>query len=82
MVAQEQDFGKIKTPSTKTIYRFWWMVFNAKNLRKNKKKFFDFPIISTNNKYLSKVKKSLKKSKIKKYKIILEPVKKILHQQY
>ena len=31
---------------------------------------YDFPIISTNLKYLKDVKKTLKKSKIKKYKII------------
>ena len=37
---------------------------------------YDFPIISTNLKYLKDVKKTLKKSKIKKYKIILEPAKK------
>ena len=37
---------------------------------------YEFPIISTNLKYLKDVKKTLKKSKIKKYKIILEPAKK------
>ena len=37
---------------------------------------YDFPIISTNLKYLKDIKKTLKKSKIKKYKIILEPAKK------
>ena len=39
-------------------------------------KHFDFPIISTNKKYLKEVKKNLKKSKIKKYIIVLEPEKK------
>ena len=47
-----------------------------KTLERVKNKIFDYPIISTNNKYLSDVKKSLKKLKIKKYKIILEPDKK------
>ena len=47
-----------------------------KTLERVKHKVFDYPIISTNKKYLSHVKKSLKKSKIKKYKIILEPAKK------
>ena len=47
-----------------------------KTLERVKNPVFDYPIISTNKKYLSKVKKSLKKSKIKKYKIILEPTKK------
>tara|TARA_B110000438_G_scaffold302698_1_gene361230 strand:+ start:1513 stop:2739 length:1227 start_codon:yes stop_codon:yes gene_type:complete len=37
---------------------------------------FDYPIISTNLKYLITVKKYLKKMNFKKYKIILEPVKK------
>ena len=37
---------------------------------------FDYPIISTNFKYLKKVRSYLKKFKFKKYKIILEPVKK------
>ena len=47
-----------------------------KTLERVKHKIFDYPIISTNKKYLLHVKKSLKKSKIKKYKIILEPAKK------
>ena len=47
-----------------------------KTLERIKNSVFDYPIISTNNKYLSKVKKSLKKSKIRKYKIVLEPTKK------
>ena len=47
-----------------------------KTLERVKNKVFDYPIISTNKKYLLHVKKSLKKSKIKKYKIILEPAKK------
>ena len=36
---------------------------------------FDYPIISTNTKYLKLVKSFLKKFKIKKYKIVLEPSK-------
>ena len=40
------------------------------------------PIISTNIKYLSLVKTNLKKHKIKKYEIVLEPQKKILHQLF
>ena len=47
-----------------------------KTLERVKHKIFDYPIISTNKKYLLHVKKSLKKTKIKKYKIILEPAKK------
>jgi len=37
---------------------------------------FDYPIVSTNSKYLNKVKYYLKKSKVQKYKIVLEPAKK------
>ncbi len=41
-----------------------------------KNPFFDYPIISTNLKYLRNVRKFLKKNNIKKYKIVLEPAKK------
>ena len=47
-----------------------------KTLERIKKPVFDYPIISTNLKYLKDVRKSLKKNKVKKYKIILEPAKK------
>ncbi len=47
-----------------------------KTLERVKNSIFDYPIISTNNKYLSLVKKSLKRAKIKKYKVVLEPIKK------
>ena len=47
-----------------------------KTLERIKNPIFDHPIISTNNKYLSQVRKSLKNSKIKKFKILLEPAKK------
>ena len=47
-----------------------------KTLERIKKPIFDYPIISTNLKYLKDVRKSLKKSKVKKYKIVLEPAKK------
>jgi len=47
-----------------------------KTLERIKNPIFDHPIISTNNKYLSQVRKSLKNAKIKKYKIVLEPAKK------
>ena len=52
-----------------------WTLIN-KTFERVKSKVFDYPIISTNSKYLRDVKKALKKSKIKKYKIILEPAKK------
>jgi len=52
-----------------------WSLFQ-KTLERTKKSVFDYPIISTNLKYLKYVRKSLKKNKIKKYKIVLEPAKK------
>ena len=47
----------------------------GKTLERTKASIFDAPIISTNKKYLKEVKKHLKKNKIKKYKIVLEPAK-------
>ncbi len=51
-----------------------WTLF-GKTLERVKASIFDSPIISTNLKYLKQVKKHLKKHKIKKFKIVLEPVK-------
>ena len=47
-----------------------------KTLLRIKSPIFDYPIISTNLSYLKLVHKYLQKSKIRKYKIILEPFKK------
>jgi mannose-1-phosphate guanylyltransferase/mannose-6-phosphate isomerase len=47
----------------------------GKTLDRVKSSTFDTPIISTNLKYLKEVKKHLKKHKISKYKIVLEPTK-------
>ena len=52
-----------------------WNLFE-KSLIRCKSSIFDYPIISTNLKYLKLIKKFLKKYKINKYKIILEPSKK------
>ena len=52
-----------------------WSLFE-KTLSRVKGKIFDYPIISTNLNYLNQVKFYLKKLKIKKYKIVLEPSKK------
>ena len=46
-----------------------------KTLERIKGSTFDYPIISTNAKYLKLVKNCLKKFKVKKYKIVLEPSK-------
>ena len=55
------DFGK------------WTLL--GKTLERTKASIYDAPIISTNRKYLKQVKQHLKKNKIKKYKIVLEPAK-------
>ena len=52
-----------------------WTLIN-KTFERIKNNIYDYPIISTNAKYIKEVKKALKKSKIKKFKIILEPAKK------
>ncbi len=52
-----------------------WTLF-GKTLERINNSLFDYPIISTNIKYLKEIKKNLKKYRIKKYKIILEPTKK------
>ena len=46
-----------------------------KTLKRVKGPLFDYPIISTNTKYLKLVKTYLKKFKVKNYKIVLEPSK-------
>ena len=52
-----------------------WTLF-GRTLERVKRPLFDIPIISTNYKYLKEIKRNLKKHKVKKYKIILEPAKK------
>jgi len=52
----------------------WTLI--QKTLERIKSSIFDYPIISTNSKYLKQVRFELKKNKVKKYKIILEPSKK------
>ena len=47
----------------------------GKTLERTKNQIFDAPLISTNFKYLKEIKKHLKRHKIRKYKIILEPAK-------
>jgi len=52
-----------------------WTLF-GKTLERIKSPFFDYPIISTNLKYLKYIKKNLKNKGITKYRIVLEPAKK------
>jgi mannose-1-phosphate guanylyltransferase/mannose-6-phosphate isomerase len=47
----------------------------GKTLERTKASIYDPPIISTNKKYLRKVKQHLRKNKISKYKIVVEPAK-------
>ena len=47
----------------------------GKTLERVKASIYDTPIISTNSKYLKQIKQHLKKHKIRKFKIVLEPVK-------
>ena len=47
----------------------------GKTLERTKASIYDAPIISTNKKYLSKIKQHLRKNKINKYKIVVEPAK-------
>ena len=66
---------KSKNNQAKQFINFGgWNLFE-KTLDRIKGKTFDYPIISTNSKYLKQVKYFLKKLKIKKYNIVLEPAK-------
>ena len=65
-----------KNNQAKQFINFGDETLIEKTLKRIKKPIFDYPILSTNLKYLNNVKKYLKKLKIKKYKIILEPTKK------
>ena len=53
-----------------------WTLFGKTLERIKNNTLFDYPIISTNSKYIKDIKIHLKKHNIKKYKIILEPEKK------
>ena len=64
-----------KYPSKQFIDFEGWTLF-GKTLDRIKNPIFDSPIISTNKNYRDLVSKALKKRKIAKYKIILEPSKK------
>jgi len=65
--------SKINLPKQFIDFGGWNLL--GKTLQRIKGSMFDYPIISTNKKYLKEIKKNLKKHKIKKYKIILEPSK-------
>ena len=58
-----------------------WTLFDQ-TLKRIKSSLFDYPIISTNRSYEKKIINILKKNNFKKYKIVLDQKKKILHRQY
>ena len=65
-----------KNQQAKQFIDFGGWTLISKTLDRIKNPIFDYPIISTNQKYLKDVRKYLKKNKIKKYRIVLEPKKK------
>ena len=67
---------KSKNNIAKQFIDFGGWTLLQKTLQRIKSPIFDYPIISTNLSYLKLVHKYLQKSKIKKYKIVLEPFKK------
>ena len=69
-------WSNLKQHQAKQFIDFGGWTLLGKTLERIKGSLFDTPIISTNLKYLKEIKKHLKRHKIKKYKIILEPTKK------
>ena len=69
-------FPRFKNIPTKQFIDLGGWTLFEKTLDRVKAKIFDTPIISTNKIYLNLVLKALKKRKILKYKIVLEPSKK------
>ena len=68
-------WSKSKNQQAKQFIDFGNWTLLGKTLERIKSSIFDSPIISTNLKYLKEIKKHLKKHKIDKYRIILEPSK-------
>ena len=64
-----------KNHQAKQFINFGNWTLLGKTLERVKASIFDAPIISTNSKYLKQVKFHLRKAKISKYKIVLEPAK-------
>ncbi len=67
---------KSKNNQAKQFIDFGNWTLLEKTLYRIKSSIFDIPIISTNKKYINQVKQHLRKCKIHKYKIIIEPIKK------
>jgi len=68
-------WSQSKNNTAKQFIDFGGWSLLEKTLDRVKAPIFDYPIISTNSKYLKLVKNYLKKFKVKKYKIVLEPSK-------
>jgi len=66
---------KAKKHQAKQFIDFGNWTLLGKTLERVKASIFDAPIISTNAKYLRQVKQHLKKHRIRKFKIVLEPAK-------
>ena len=64
-----------KNYQAKQFINFGGWTLIQKTLERVKNSIFDYPIISTNQKYLKQVRFHLKKNKVKKYKIVVEPAK-------
>ncbi len=68
-------WSNIKNHEAKQFIDFGNWTLLGKTLERTKASIYDPPIISTNKKYLKKVKQHLRKNKITKYKIVVEPAK-------
>ena len=66
----------IKKHQAKQFIDFGGWTLLGKTLKRIKGSVYDYPIISTNSKYIKNIKKILKENRIKRYKIVLEPSKK------
>jgi len=64
-----------KNQQAKQFINFGGWTLIQRILERVKNSIFDYPIISTNQKYLKQVRFHLKKNNIKKYKIVVEPAK-------
>ena len=64
-----------KNHQAKQFINFGDWTLLGKTLERTKTSIFDAPVISTNKKYLKQIKQHLRKYKINKYKIVLEPAK-------
>ncbi len=68
-------WSNYKNHQAKQFIDFGGWTLLGKTLERTKASIYDSPIISTNKKYLKQIKQHLKKNKITKYKIVLEPAK-------